>query len=173
MKIMAKAIVYLLLFFIILSTISSVLGIRVNTSASIPLGFYYTSDKLAEKGDYVIFCPPHIPVFEMAKERGYILAGFCTGGYGYVMKKIVAVGGDLVSSTERGIMVNGEVLPLTKSLEFDKQERLLPQYKISSTLSSDQFFLMSDVSKNSFDSRYFGAINNLQIEGVITPLLTW
>lgn len=32
---------------------------------------------------------------------------------------------------------------------------------------------MSDVSEASFDSRYFDPVHASQIEGVISPILTW
>lgn len=54
-------------------------GARVNTTKSIPVGLYWTSSAPVEKGAYVLFCPPQLGVFDDAKERGYIGAGFLPG----------------------------------------------------------------------------------------------
>ena len=63
-------------------------GLRVNTTKSIPVGLYRIVDEPVEKGAYVIFCPPKLDVFDEAKERGYIAAGFCPGDYGLMMKRV-------------------------------------------------------------------------------------
>ena len=60
-------------------------GARVNTTKSIPVGLYWLTKEPVEKGAYVVFCPPQVGVFDDAKERGYIGAGFCPGGYGFMM----------------------------------------------------------------------------------------
>ena len=72
-------------------------GARINATKSIPLGLYWTSRAAVEKGAYVLFCPPQVPVFDVAKERGYLGAGFCPGGYGYLMKRVLATKGDVVA----------------------------------------------------------------------------
>ncbi|MES2568793.1 MAG: conjugal transfer protein TraF, partial [Verrucomicrobiota bacterium] len=33
-------------------------GARINTSKSIPVGLYWTSNSPVEKGAYVLLCPP-------------------------------------------------------------------------------------------------------------------
>jgi len=150
------------------------LGCRVNTTKSIPVGLYWTSNKPVEKGDYVLFCPPHVSVFDEAKERGYIGAGFCPGGYGYMMKRILAAKNDTVAITTEGVRVNGELLPFSTQIKADKEGRPLPHYHADSfKLSSSDVLLMSDVSSTSFDGRYFGLVNRSQIKTVIFPVITW
>ena len=83
-------------------------GARVNTTKSIPVGLYWTSSAPVEKGAYVLFCPPQLGVFDDAKERGYIGAGFCQGGYGYMMKRVLAAKDDAVAVADDGVRVNGE-----------------------------------------------------------------
>jgi len=149
-------------------------GARINTTRSIPLGLYWTSKLPVSKGAYVLFCPPKSDVFEVAKERDYISAGFCTSGYGYMMKRVFAVKGDAISVTDNGVMVNGSLLPLSKPLKADKAGRSLPMYRIHDfVLKDSDLLLMSDVTGTSFDSRYFGAISRSQIKAVIVPIFTW
>ena len=40
------------------------------------------------------------PVFDEARARGYIGAGFCAGGYGYLIKRIAALRGVIDLSTD-------------------------------------------------------------------------
>lgn len=149
-------------------------GARINTTKSIPVGLYWTSDKPVEKGAYVFFCPPQVGLFVDAKERGYIGAGFCPGDYGYMMKRILAAKKDVVSISDDGVRVNGQLLPFSTPLKADKAGRPLPRYQAARyTLGNSEVLLMSDVSGTSFDGRYFGPVNLSQIKTVIFPVITW
>ena len=149
-------------------------GARINTTKSIPVGLYWTSDKPVETGAYVFFCPPQVGLFVDAKERGYIGAGFCPGDYGYMMKRILAAKKDVVSISDDGVRVNGQLLPFSAPLKADKAGRPLPRYQAARyTLGNSEVLLMSDVSGTSFDGRYFGPVNLSQIKTVIFPVVTW
>ena len=149
-------------------------GARVNTTQSIPVGLYWTSSAPVEKGAYVLWCPPKVGVFDDAKERGYIGAGFCPGDYGYMMKRVLAAKDDAVAVADDGVRVNGELLPLSAPIKADKAGRPLPRYPSNRyTLGQAEVLLMSDVSATSFDGRYFGPIQRSQIQTVIRPVLTW
>ena len=149
-------------------------GARINTTRSIPVGLYWTSSKAVEKSDYVLFCPPPLGVFDIAKERGYIAAGFCPGNYGYMMKRVLAAKNDAVTIADEGVRVNGKLLPFSALITADKGGQPLPRYQANSyTLGDYQVLLMTDVNPRSFDSRYFGPINRSQIKTVISPVITW
>ena len=151
-----------------------VVGIKINTSESIPLGIYRSSEEPVEKGDFVLFCPPPDPVFKMAKDRGYLAGGLCSGGYGYMMKDVVGISGDIVAVDDDGVRVNGILLPESKPQKADPAGRLLPHFQADSySLGRSEVLLMSDVCSLSFDGRYFGPINRLQIKTVILPVFTW
>jgi conjugative transfer signal peptidase TraF len=163
----------LLLSILLLSGIIYAAGIRLNTTPSIPDGIYWLINDPLIKGAYVYFCPPPSSVFDMAKDRGYISPGFCPGGYGHLMKKILATQNDLVSISKDGVQVNGRLLSLSSPFQTDGAGRLLPVYENSWVLGSDEFLLVSDSNKGSFDGRYFGSINRQQIESVLRPIFTW
>ena len=149
-------------------------GARINTTKSIPVGLYWTSSAPVERGAYVLWCPPKVGVFDDAKERGYIGAGFCPGDYGYMMKRVLAAKDDAVAVADDGVRVNGELLPLSAPIKADKVGRPLPRYQSNSyTLGNSEVLLMSDVSATSSDGRYFGPINRSQIKTVIRPVITW
>jgi conjugative transfer signal peptidase TraF len=159
---------------LVLMTLLFVVGARFNTTKSIPVGLYWASSQPVEKGVYVMFCPPQDHVFEEAKRRGYIGPGSCPGGYGYMMKRILAAKNDVVTVSSDGVTVNDKLLPLSLPVNFDKEGRALPYYRINhKTLTDDEVLMMSDVSGTSFDSRYFGPVLRSQIKTVIIPVVTW
>ncbi|MBX3307657.1 MAG: conjugative transfer signal peptidase TraF [Nitrospira sp.] len=149
-------------------------GLRLNTTRSIPLGLYKMSHDPIEKGVYVLWCPPERPEFDLAKERGYIGVGFCPGGYGNMMKRVLAEDHDLVSVSDDGVRVNEQLLPLSAPIDEDAVGRPLPRYRLAPYVLGDaEFLLMSESNARSFDARYFGPIDRRHIQGVIHPLWTW
>ncbi|MGP5480627.1 conjugative transfer signal peptidase TraF [Pseudomonas helleri] len=148
-------------------------GGRINTSKSLEVGLYWVIDEPITKGSYVMFCPPQQPVFLVAKERGYIGAGFCPGNYGHLMKKVLAAKGDTISVTSKGVTVNGAILPYSIPIDADGMGRPLPQFaEVGYTLKAPELLLMSDRSPTSFDGRYFGLITRSQITSVVRPIFT-
>ncbi|WP_275099899.1 conjugative transfer signal peptidase TraF [Sedimenticola hydrogenitrophicus] len=149
-------------------------GARINTTRSIPVGLYWTTTKPVERGAYVVVCPPQKEVFDEAVRRDYLGAGMCPGDYGYMMKRILAAKGDLVSVDSDGVQVNGKVLPMSIPLDADGAGRPMPHFRVDQyRLSGDEFLLMGDVTANSFDGRYYGLIGRSQIVSVIRPVITW
>jgi conjugative transfer signal peptidase TraF len=150
-----------------------VMGLRINTSRSIPLGLYRQTHQPLARGEYVLFCPPPTPLFFKARQRGYISAGFCPGELGYMMKKIAALPGDKISISAQGVTVKGKWLTHSQPLPCDGLGRSLPQITFTDSLKPHEILLMTNQSDLSFDSRYFGPLNEAQIKGVIKPLVTW
>jgi len=156
-----------------LAGILGLCGARINSSSSFPLGLYWKINAPLEKGSLVIFCPPQTPVFDEAKGRGYIGAGFCPGGYREMIKKIAAIKGDQVSVSDQGVAVNGVLIQNSKPYSEDRAGRPMPRFETDCTLTENQVLLMSDYDPRSFDGRYFGPISRAQIRSVIRPVLTW
>jgi len=151
-----------------------VAGARINTTRSIPVGLYWRVHAPIERGGYVMFCPPLNNTFDIAKARGYIGTGMCPGRYGYMMKRVSAVVGDIVSVDDNGVWVNDALLPNSRPVRDDRAGRKLPYLRINRyTLGEDELLLMSDVSESSFDARYFGPVHHAQVKNVIRPVLVW
>jgi conjugative transfer signal peptidase TraF len=169
-----RAVTGAVLGFLIVCLVCFAAGLRVNTTKSIPVGIYRLTDDPVGKGEYVIFCPPQTALFDEARERGYIGAGFCPGNYGYMMKRVLATENDRIVSTDEGVTVNGHLLPLSQPLEWDKAGRKMARYPFGDyKLRPSELLLMSDVSATSFDGRYFGPVKQSQIKSVIEPLITF
>jgi conjugative transfer signal peptidase TraF len=160
--------------FIALIVVAIVSGVRINTTPSYPLGIYLMTDDPIVKGALVIFCPTDNAAFRAARERGYIGAGFCPDGYGYMIKKILAVRNDEVKISAAGVLVNGALLPNSKPMDTDLEGLPLPQIKMAvASLDDHSVLLMSDYNPKSFDARYFGLVDRSNIISAIRPVWTW
>ena len=157
----------------VLSIGARISGIYINTTPSLPVGFYKVVDEPIVNGAYVAFCPPQIEVFDMAKDRSYINQGNCPGGYGLLLKRVFAQFGDRVLIAQAGIYVNGEHLPNSAQLTADAEDQPLPQYRLQAVVNDSEYLLLSDLNPQSFDARYFGLIARDQIRKVVRPIFTW
>jgi len=171
-KILAVSLLALSISLFVLSIGFQVSGIYINTTPSLPVGFYKVVDEPIANGAYVAFCPPQNAVFDMAVARHYINTGNCPGGYGLLLKRVFAQSGDTVFIDHAGIFVNGEHLPNSAQLTADADGHALPQYRLNIVLDDAEYLLLSDVNQQSFDARYFGLIARNQIKQVIRPVFT-
>jgi conjugative transfer signal peptidase TraF len=143
-------------------------GLRVNHTDSFPKGVYRSVSKSPQVGDLVTFRPPDWPVFVLARERGYISEGEL------MLKRIVAVPGDLVSIDAGGVTVNGFTIPHSAPRNTDLAGRPMPVLHLDAyRLTPYEVLLLSDYSPISFDGRYFGPVSRDQIQTVVVPVWTW
>ena len=104
------------------ASLASVLGIRINTSYSLPMGLYMrTSDPCAS---LIEFCPEGRFAVQ-SSERGYRTGGFCPDGAVPLLKPVVARPGDTVEMSAGGIAVNGHLLEQTAPVPKDRLGRRL------------------------------------------------
>ncbi len=149
----------------------SLLGFTLNPSDSIPKGVYRITHSTTLKGKYVLFCPDNRKAFIEANNRGYISRGFCPSGLGYMMKKVVAISGDIISVTDEGVIVNNKRLPYSTPLLKDGADRALGHWRIKGyKLKDNELLTMTDQDKWSFDGRYYGLIKTAQVKGVLLPV---
>ena len=136
------------------------------------MGLYLATHKRPEKGDLVFVKLPELPVFDLAKERGYLKVAWSPAEH--LMKRLVGVAGDRVTIDSSGVHVNGIRLPKSTPCNCDGAGRPLRPYVLQDhILGQDEVLLMSDYNPESFDSRYFGPLQTTTIESVVTPLLTF
>jgi len=148
-----------------------VAGVRLNLSGSIPPGFYRTMDAPIVRGSLVLACLP-ARFASLARGREYLRTGSCADGSTPVGKTVAAVANDTVDVTERGVFVDGRLIPNSVPLERDSRGRILPALRLRRHVVPDgQVWLISSYSPRSFDSRYFGELAATEIISRIQPIL--
>ncbi|MDR0867393.1 MAG: conjugative transfer signal peptidase TraF [Planctomycetota bacterium] len=142
---------------------------HINESPSFPRGIYKMNAGYRPViGDLVFFAPPDAPIFRAAQANGYFKRG------NYLLKKLAAASGDVVTISAAGVTVNGAMLPNSKPLKFDGGGRPLKPVTLTDyRLAVGEVLLMSDYSPQSFDARYFGVQNEADITGTARPVWIW
>jgi conjugative transfer signal peptidase TraF len=153
--------------FVLMFHILGLLGLRLNTSPSLPLGLYMVS----KAGTLVEFCPSE-PFASIAIARGYRQTGVCADGGTPLLKPVVATSGDLVSVTPNGLEVNHVRLVNTAPLTVDTKNRRLIHWPFGHyTVGVGTFWVASSYNRRSFDSRYFGPIPAAAVRNRLRPIL--
>lgn len=149
-------------------------GFRINISESMPLGIWRVEQVRwpLKRGDIVWFCPLENNTFKLAIKRLYIPQGVCPNGASYLLKPVAAITGDIVVVTSSGISVNGTMIQYSKPYTYDSLHRLLPQSKRGTfRVSRGTVWLISSYNQKSFDSRYFGPVQENVIQQLAYPVL--
>ncbi len=129
-----------------------------NPSPSAPIGFYSISQKFNPKvGDYILLELPGT-VKSLALDRHYV------GQNIPLLKQVFASSGDHVCVKNGVVYVNHETVSEVKS--HDPSGREMPVWHGCEILKGGTYFLLNTHSPYSFDSRYFGPIEQEQIIGV-------
>jgi conjugative transfer signal peptidase TraF len=143
-------------------------GIRMNFTASLPLGLYLET---TQPTDLVSFCLEGEPGI-LAVQRLYVTRGTCPTGGTPLLKKIAARPGDLVLFSSEGVCVNGVLFPNTQPLLLDSTGRSMPHFPFGQYLvSPNTYWVISTYDRRSFDSRYYGPIPERDIQAHMQPLL--
>jgi len=145
-------------------------GLRFNSSPSLPMGLYLTTaDRRAR---LIEFCPAE-PFAALAIARGYRDFGVCRDGAAPLLKPVVASAGDAVELSARGISVNGVLLPNTAPLSKDTKGRPLEVWPFGRYIvAPETVWVASSYHPWSFDSRYFGPLSTAAIRYRLKPFLT-
>jgi conjugative transfer signal peptidase TraF len=85
----------------------------------------------------------------------------------------LAIGGDTVTVTPTGLVVNGAPVPNSQALATDREGRPLPQLPTGRyVVRPGTAWIVSSYSRFSFDSRYFGALQVDQVRARLRRLWT-
>ena len=153
------------------ATMFVLFGVRLNATASLPIGLYIVSTE--PDANLAEFCPPE-PFSTISVTRGYRYRGSCPDGDSPLLKPIVANPGDVVVTSEQGIAVNGRRLMNTSPRESDSEGRHLPHFPFGTyPVPQGVVWVASTYHPRSFDSRYFGPIPFESIRERLKPLLVW
>jgi conjugative transfer signal peptidase TraF len=150
--------------------LSGSLGLRINTSPSLPMGLYITTAD--PSANLVEFCPVE-PFATLSRVRGYRAPGTCGDGAGPLLKPIVAKIGDVVEVSALGISVNGALLRNTAPLSADTKGRHLKAWPFGHyVVAPGTIWVASSYHPGSFDSRYFGPVGTAAIRHRLKAFLT-
>lgn len=149
-----------------------VLGLRVNTSASVPVGLYAShrlKDQAIVRGELVVTCATQAIIHEGVR-RGFLRPGLCPGGGAPLLKRVAGVAGDDVMVDTRGVSINSVLLPHSRPWG-GRSARDLPRAK-SIRLASGNVWLSGQDDPRSYDSRYYGPVPASSVLAAATPLWT-
>lgn len=152
-------------------------GFFINISTSYPCGLYRALQskkaRTTYKGSLVLVCPDtENPVIQKAGELNILPSGtFCGDSHAPLIKRLVGVPGDRISVTRDGILINAMLLPNSMAVA-----RVFIDLKVSADydriLKGGEYWVMSEYSAQSFDSRYFGPVKTEQIRHPVRPIFT-
>jgi conjugative transfer signal peptidase TraF len=168
----ARALVGLAFVGVVGAMAARVYGVRINVSPSLPLGVYRVVHRPVVRGATVLLCLP-ASAARIARQRGYLWKGPCIGGVAPLGKIAVAVGGDTVEATARGVRVNGVMLAGSKPLAVDMRGRRLVAAAGRWVLPTSQIWTYGGGDRRSFDSRYFGPVGTADVVTVLVPVVVW
>jgi len=150
------------------------LGLAINLSSSMPLGFYLRqSNDGIKSGDIVAACLSS-SIAHYGRRRGYLHIGHCPGFASPVIKQVIAIPGDRVQVTSANIIVNEAVYDAP--LQYRDHDGFVVKRFIDKrkTHVSNTYWLYGHHAPiHSWDSRYWGGVERSQILGVYRPLLTF
>lgn len=146
-------------------------GIRINMTRSLPLGLYLISNDPAAR--LVAFCPS-LGAMDKSASRGYRGHSYglgCPDGAPPLMKPVVALPGQNVVVSAKGIAVEQRLLPNTAPLPFDGKRRPLRAWPTGSyQVEPGTLWVASTFHPGSYDSRYLGPIRVDQVLFRMRPL---
>jgi conjugative transfer signal peptidase TraF len=171
MKIINKKILVIpgILFFIFSAT--QYFGVMINTSSSMPLGFYIKNNLKINRGDIVAFCLQS-SYAKIGLQHHYLKYGFKCDGARSLIKQVIAMPGDNVQLADEYISVNNK-LYFYKTFHLDRQGRHLASFPRGTYFSKNEYWLIGVNDPHSWDSRYWGPVQRQQIISRLTPLFIW
>src|SRR3954451_20937449 len=98
--------------------------VRLNLSASMPVGLWWIEAAEPRRGDTVLVCLPG-DAGAIARERDYVGPGECPGDRAPLLKPVAAVFPDIVTVGTDGIAIDGAPLANSMALPTDTAGRPL------------------------------------------------
>jgi conjugative transfer signal peptidase TraF len=154
--------------------------VRWNGSGSLPRGVYLEIPRRwlgrePARGDLVLACAP-AAAGELGRRRGYLGRGSCgagaLGGAEPLGKLVLAVAGDEVAAGAAGLELNGRAVEGSRPLARDAAGRALTHYPFGRfRVAAGEVWLFAPYHPRSFDSRYFGPVQESAILGWLVPVV--
>ena len=135
-----------------------------NASASVPIGLYAVHPASTLQVGELVIVTPSEPLADFLDNRHYLPKGVP------LLKRILALPGQVVCRTGRTITVDGDVMG--EAFDRDHLGRPLPVWQGCHRVAEGEVFLMNRQPADSLDGRYFGALPAAAIVGRAEPLWT-
>lgn len=149
------------------------LGLTYNHTPSVPAGIWIAAEiapKAPGIGTVVRTCLDPLHQAEY-RERGFLRWGLECDGSEALLKPVGALAGALYSVSEKGITLNGKLIPDTAPLKQGGDGQPL-RWAGGGIVPPGHVFLVSQWP-TSLDSRYFGPVAIARIQASMRPLWTW
>ena len=118
--------------------------------------FMFTSDEAVKRGDIVVSRFPQ-ELIEVSPEKKSTT----------IIKRVIGLPGETVDIQKDGtVLINNVALDESYLTDEHKKSTYLEGKNNHVELNSAQYFIMGDNRDNSYDSRYFGAVNIGDMYGV-------
>jgi conjugative transfer signal peptidase TraF len=156
---------------VLVAAMVSYLGVLINITPSMKLGFYVKSNSPIHHGDTVAFCLPD-SYKTLGLNRHYLQTGAQCDRTVSLIKEVIAVPGDHVILSNGFVEVNGIKYFYQTSFK-DSEGRALGVYPRGDYPKTQGYWMIGTQAKNSWDSRYWGPVLNDKILYKLKPILTW
>lgn len=131
-----------------------------NASESVAVGWYFVAKRQPAIGEIAVIRPADW-VRNYASTRGYLPQKVL------LLKPIFATSPSIICRFGPYVFVDGK--HVAKATIMDRKHLLLPVWEGCKALKPSQYFVL-DRHRDSFDSRYFGPIEQSQVIGTAFPL---
>lgn len=164
-------IISVLLVSIFISSYFNDFPIQFNATSSMPIGFYRrVMTNPIKRGDVVSVCLLQYLAI-VALQRGYLRTGRCPSKVLPLLKQVIALPGDTVLVTDKYLTVNG-VRYTAPFMPFDHTKKPIQKFIRNGLYQSHGYWIYgANDAINSWDSRYYGAVDRNAILAVYKPLL--
>lgn len=133
-----------------------------NFTESVPVGLYSVEQKTPSKAELIAIAPEG-RASDVLRAFGALPPGHL------LLKQLAAAPGDTVCRHANIITINGAVAAIARPRTHDG--RTLPAWSGCRGVLRGEVFLLAP-HPASFDSRYFGSVDDSQVVGVAHPILT-
>lgn len=150
-----------------------IIGLRVNFTASMPLGIYridHVAPSAMQRGMLVAVCAPP-GAAEQGRRRGYLGTGPCSDDSEPLLKTVAAVAGDTVAIASDGVSVNGHLLRNSKPLPVDSSGRPMTRWPTGRYRISRGAVWLYANEERSWDSRYWGPVPSRNVLASVAPVV--